>query len=293
MSKSEIEWTKEYLIPLLQSLGFRRVDFVHGTLEAGRDLIFADHDRFGLSHYYCAQVKDGDIKAQSVTGEIRTILNQLQTAYETPYNDPLSGTQHKIRAVYLIINGKITDPARNILFCKTGGWLSIIDRSQLDVANYVGRAPLEDSLNSATQATNIECFDNKEKWKDFIHCNIDEKMPTLPLYPLQSTAAKQLLEVAWNILDANDIYELVTYIRIIDAITFVLGKIPIGQLTEHELTALKSMHVMCQYYNKKADIISKLITDIEETGMPLPGKRFPRFSPQPEDETSEDEECLG
>lgn len=74
MSQSESEWTQESLVPLLRKLGFLRVVYVHGVLEAGRDVIFADLDRFGLLHYYAAQVKVGSISARSETGEVQSIL---------------------------------------------------------------------------------------------------------------------------------------------------------------------------------------------------------------------------
>lgn len=46
----------------MAGLGFRRVDFVHGPLEAGRDIVVADYDRFGLLRYYAIQPKDVDLR---------------------------------------------------------------------------------------------------------------------------------------------------------------------------------------------------------------------------------------
>jgi hypothetical protein len=76
--KDEISWTKNSLLPLLRRLGWRRVDFVHGTMEAGRDIIMADYDRFGLLRYYAAQAKDGDLRATSESPEINTIIDQCR-----------------------------------------------------------------------------------------------------------------------------------------------------------------------------------------------------------------------
>ena len=133
----EVTWIKTRVIPLFRSLGFKRVDFVHGSLEAGRDIVMADYDHFGLLRYYAVQAKGEDLKARSSTSEINTILDQIRTAFETPYRDPLTGTEHKIAGVYLVINGSITDAGRNILYSKTGGWFSIVDLSQLEIGSVI------------------------------------------------------------------------------------------------------------------------------------------------------------
>lgn len=278
MSQYEVEWSREYLRPLLQTLGFRRVDSTHGPLEAGRDFVLADNDRFGLVQYYCAQVKGGDIKAKSETAVIRTILNQLKTAYETPYKDPLSGTEHKIRAAYLIVNGTITDAARNILFSKTGGWLSIIDRSQLDVARYVGRAPLEDGLRVAVTATNIELRSNETVWNDVTHSDPEASEMIMPYYPLQSAATQRLLDLSWYILDPEDLVELIDFLHVVNAINFLLGKLSIGPWHEAEVEAARRMQVLCKTNENKSSTVGDIVNGIKNSPFPLPGKQFARFS---------------
>ena len=58
---NENEFTINRVIPLLKSLGFKHIRYTHGQDEYGRDIIFYDHDRFGIEKLFCAQVKVGDI----------------------------------------------------------------------------------------------------------------------------------------------------------------------------------------------------------------------------------------
>ncbi|MDP2754082.1 MAG: hypothetical protein Q8P40_06790 [Nitrospirota bacterium] len=54
---NEDEFTQEFLIPLLQRLGFSLVVNYHGSSEFGKDLIFAELDRFGHVRYHGLQAK--------------------------------------------------------------------------------------------------------------------------------------------------------------------------------------------------------------------------------------------
>jgi hypothetical protein len=160
-SRNEVGWIKTHLLPLFRRLGFSRVDFVHGPLEAGRDIVMADFDRFGVLKYYAIQAKDRDLRARSDSQEINTITDQVRTAFETPYRDPLSGTEHKIAGVYLIINGSITDAARNILYSKIGGWFNIVDISQLELAPLLLRNVSDDDRRMRLVAIKAETAGNR------------------------------------------------------------------------------------------------------------------------------------
>jgi hypothetical protein len=205
--KDEVSWIKNSLMPLLRRLGWRRVDFVHGPLEAGRDIIMADYDRFGLLKYYAGQAKDGDLRQTSESPEINTILDQLRTAFQTNYRDPLSGTEHKIAGVYLIVNGSITDAARNILYSHTGGWLSIVDRSQLELAPLIGRPLSDDERWARFVAIQLEIAKNLRILDQFLP-QLENLKPqdgiTLPLRPLRSNALERFLnEIGYQELDPD------------------------------------------------------------------------------------------
>ena len=217
----EVEWTKEVLIPLLRRVGFRRVEFTHGILEAGRDVVFADYDKFGLQRYYAAQVKCGNLQARSETQEIRTIIDQVTNAYETPYRDVATGTEHCISDVYLIVNGKVTESAKQLLYPKTGPWLSIIDRDQLGIADCLV-STVDSSTRSRVYAfLRNETVQNIKFYENALGVRLDEDDIThdnlssieLPATMLSTRWLQRALDIAMDELDPFDISLLSTQLE--------------------------------------------------------------------------------
>jgi hypothetical protein len=135
LEMDEPTWTQRILRPLLGSLGFIKVDYVHGVDEHGRDVVFAEYDRFGLLRFYCAQVKvDAKLGTSRATGGLSGLLDQLRSAYAMPYMDPANGVRHRMSGVYLITRGSITSTAKQRLQEETGQWLHIVDGQQIDLA---------------------------------------------------------------------------------------------------------------------------------------------------------------
>lgn len=52
---NEKEFVLKRVIPLLKTLGFEHVRYLHGIDEFGRDIIFYDNDRFGIEKLFCAR----------------------------------------------------------------------------------------------------------------------------------------------------------------------------------------------------------------------------------------------
>ncbi|QDU65119.1 hypothetical protein [Engelhardtia mirabilis] len=291
--RNEVEWVKDELVPLLHHLGFRRIDSIHGPLEAGRDIVVADHDRFGLAHHDCIQAKDGNLSARSETAELRSILFQLSTAYETPYRDPSAGTEHKIRTVYLIVNGGITDAAKNILYSKTGGWLRIVDKTQLEVAGYAGRVQTENNVSMAARAMWLEVSDNIDTWKG---CSLETHAGAelvLPLYSLETSATKRLFEVACDVSHLADVLVLNHLRRAASSANSILGKIPLGPNANESVTnAVNTMRVAYETYSSIAEDVERIYEGISNSPFPLPGARYPKFSERPDpSEGAEENEC--
>jgi hypothetical protein len=249
----------------------------------------ADYDRFGLLRYYAAQAKDGDLRATSESPEINTIIDQLRTAFQTPYRDPLAGTEHKIAGVYLVINGSITDAARNILYSHTGGWLSIVDRSQLELAPLIGRPLSDDERWVRFVAVQMEISKNLRILNQFLP-QLETFSPktgmTLPLRPLRAYALERFLnEIGYQELDPKDISELETMLEWRDMINLIISKLPLGPLgLEFAERAHGALRSFCEEYQDDSDRISKGLDAMREEERPSPGARFEKqFFAHPED----------
>lgn len=138
---SEVAWVEQEVLPLLRRLGFVRVDFTHGPTERGKDIVFAELDRFGLLRYYAAQAKREALHAKEGGREFETLCTQLRAAYDYPYDDPTSGRRVKMSGVYLLTMGNVTPEVRARLVEKTGQWLHFVDADQLEIARNVSGWP--------------------------------------------------------------------------------------------------------------------------------------------------------
>lgn len=278
-SADEVGWIKTHVLPLFRSLGFRRVDFVHGPLEAGRDVVMADFDRFGLLKYYAVQAKDGDLRARSDSPEINTILDQIRTAFETPYRDPLSGTEHKIAGVYLVINGSITESARNILYSKTGGWFSIVDLSQLELAPLLLRTVSDDDRRMCLVAVQTETFGNRNVLEEFLlqlQEPMDERVGlTLPFRPLRTRSMERYLDIGYHELHLCDIGELEKIVQCSEFFNFLIGKLPLGpSKSEYLGSTLNSIRAAGDLYVEMSYRLHKGVDELLVMERPAPGKRF-------------------
>lgn len=97
---------------LLKTLGYGPVRLMHGTLEAGKDIVFAERDKIGREVWRAIQVK-----AFQLTGSLtspkgfRSALLQCEAALDTPYSDS-NGRAVRIAEVWLITPFPATESAK-------------------------------------------------------------------------------------------------------------------------------------------------------------------------------------
>lgn len=108
-SLSEEEFTLRYVIPLLRDMGFRGVEYTHGTDEYGRDVYFYEIDRFGNRRDMAAQVKTGDIGGTTL---VQTIIAQARAAFTNPYTDISIREERRVCELYIITSGNISTNAK-------------------------------------------------------------------------------------------------------------------------------------------------------------------------------------
>jgi hypothetical protein len=286
---NEIEWIKKSLVPLLRRVGFRKIEVTHGVFEAGRDVVFADYDKFGLLRYFGAQVKTETIRAANETLDLQKIIAQLQTAYETPFHDVSTGTQHKLAGVYLIVNGEITEAARQILFNKTGAWLHIVDRNQIEIASKLSATISDEQRQYRLSMFEFELSGNKHIAEEF-HAGLKNCLSsseatlslTKPGQKLRHYAYDRVLEFAWTEFDKDDLVELALYEHALRHFNMFAESISIGAY--RDVIVLENLRRM-------EPIVGELLADLERTlkivdaaidlESPAPGHRLPRVTDRP------------
>ena len=111
----ENEFIQSLLIPLLQRLGFGTVVNYHGTREFGRDLIFAEIDRFGHVIYFGLQAK---YKPSISLSDVKGLIDDCEQAFAHPFSHPQTHTTEYISRFYIANGGSIADQAREDLFVR-------------------------------------------------------------------------------------------------------------------------------------------------------------------------------
>lgn len=114
-SLSEDELRKQIVIPLFQAMKFTVYE-THGALEFGKDLVIYNRDSTGEIVYSAVQIKAKDIHGRvASSGNIRTVINQCETAFEIPFIDVFDGSQKFVEKVYVVTSGRITPSATNVI----------------------------------------------------------------------------------------------------------------------------------------------------------------------------------
>jgi hypothetical protein len=109
----EFQFRDSFVMPLLVRLGFSVVVNYHGKREFGRDVIFADIDRFGHVVYYGKQIKYESSISQS---ESHALIEDAVEAMTHPFTHPQTGQEEFISCFYVANAGAISSNARENFF---------------------------------------------------------------------------------------------------------------------------------------------------------------------------------
>lgn len=136
---SEDDFRDTIVRPLFLRLGFSDGRDLCGPNEAGKDTVFTEIDRFGVTTVVAVQTKKGNLNLGSnVSQNVVSAITQLKTSLETTVT-LLAPKQHvRPHRAYLCASGKINDAARahimrevsspNITFLDTTELIPQIDR---------------------------------------------------------------------------------------------------------------------------------------------------------------------
>ncbi len=130
---SEDDFIQRFVIPLLKRLGFSVVNY-HGKSEHGRDLIFAEMDRFGHVRYHGLQAKY--VPSIGLEG-VKEVIDDCDQAFTVTFKHPQTGAEEYISTFYAVNGGEFSDQARDRYFAalkpKRGDNVKLIDGKALVV----------------------------------------------------------------------------------------------------------------------------------------------------------------
>lgn len=111
--ETETDFVRGFLQPFLRKLGFAVVVEYHGTDEFGKDLVFAEVDRFGHVRYHAMQARfESSISQRS----IGTLIEACEQAFAHPFVHPHTGQPETLSSFYAVNAGSISANARRLYF---------------------------------------------------------------------------------------------------------------------------------------------------------------------------------
>lgn len=114
INMTEDRFRDEVIRPLFYRIGYEDGRDVCGPLEKGKDAIFTERDRLGMTNLVAVQTKKGNLNlARKANENVVVAITQLKTALETSI--PLLNVKKKSypSRVFLCASGKINDHAKH------------------------------------------------------------------------------------------------------------------------------------------------------------------------------------
>jgi hypothetical protein len=112
-SISEKEFRQDLIIPLLSKMGYLAPIEYHGTVEKGKDIICFEYDRLNEQRFLSVVAKTGDLTGNAATNSgLMNVVNQIQQAFDNPYEDLYNMRQVFINEVWVMTTGKIVSGAQ-------------------------------------------------------------------------------------------------------------------------------------------------------------------------------------
>jgi len=132
----ENDFTKEFVVPLLQALRFQAVRFVGGPTEDGKDVVCRYTSLLGKPRWVHVQVKMG-LSGVAKHGDMVELKEQIDRAFDMPFPDPMSGQQVYASEVWVVVASKLTATAQRCVVSITNGRarksnLTVLDRPELE-----------------------------------------------------------------------------------------------------------------------------------------------------------------
>jgi hypothetical protein len=208
----EDAFNQQFLILLLRRLGFSVVVNYHGHAEFGKDLIFAEIDRFGHVRYHAIQSK---YLASISLNAIEELVLDCKQAFNNPFTHPQTGAVERISTFYAINAGSIGPEATQHFFQSLvgmyGGNIRLLQAKDLLVLDQWATAKQHDQIVHRLTGLLLELRFNRRQIQaitDHYKKSLDEKKAPLVFTSIRTDAVAQYLsaplladEVSANVVE--------------------------------------------------------------------------------------------
>ena len=109
-----------YLIPLLRAMGYREVEHYHGPRELGKDIVAWKKGNDETRENIAIVAKGGKKISAKASGELGTIVTQINQAYDSQFSDMLTGEVQRIHRVYIATPADIRPNVREAILESVG-----------------------------------------------------------------------------------------------------------------------------------------------------------------------------
>lgn len=193
---NEADFTERFLDPLLRRMGYSMVVNYHGSQEFGKDLVFAEVNRFGHVVYHGLQAKFESSIPQSKAPEL---VRDAQEAFSVPFKHPQTHTEEQVHSFYVVNAGSISENARELfykqLIAPHGGRVFMIDGPALlalDRSVAYGRT---EAIGELLTGLRLECQFNLWRLGEIDRGLVDYDVKTTPVpnFPTRTAAMSNYL----------------------------------------------------------------------------------------------------
>jgi|GEM_PF-1837412 len=163
---NEAAFTERFVVPLLGRLGFGLVVNYHGHAEFGKDLVFAEVDRFGHVRYHACQVK----YQQSISlNGVEDLIRDARQSFSNPFSHPQTGASERISGFYVATAGSVSQEASRHFFnslCSVyGDNIRLLQAKDLVVLDQSAIAARRDSVLERLTGMQVELRFNRAQIK--------------------------------------------------------------------------------------------------------------------------------
>ena len=110
---NEKEFRQDLIIPLLSKMGYIAPIEYHGSNEKGKDIICFEYDKLQEQRFLAVVAKSDNMTGNASTNSgLMSVVNQVQQAFDNPYEDLFNMRQVFINEVWIMTTGKIVSGAQ-------------------------------------------------------------------------------------------------------------------------------------------------------------------------------------
>jgi len=206
---NEDDFIQRFLIPLLKRLGFSVVNY-HGTREFGKDLVFAEMDRFGHVRYHALQAK---YEASISLGDSKGLIEDCDQAFANPFVHPHTGASERISSFYAVNGGDISEPARTNYFnqlIRYGSNVRLLDGKSLIALDRWAAFNRGEMVGETLTGMLIEIRVNRRKMATFqpmLQAYVEDTKKPLPIERLRDAGTTNYLlrPLSPNLINVDEV----------------------------------------------------------------------------------------